>query len=80
MLNAPSKKTADSRPTESTAAPADRLLHFAEVHALLGSNCKTGHTARAYAAKGFIRAVRITERTIRYSENSVRDFIAGRAT
>lgn len=72
-------KIADSQSTESTTAPADRLLTFREVGALLGFSCRTGHTARAYAARGQIRAVRLNERVIRYSEASVRELIAGRA-
>jgi hypothetical protein len=71
-------KTAPEK-TDTTTAPADKLIGFRQVHALIGSNCKTGHTARAYAAQGKIRAVRLNERVVRYSENSVLELIAGRA-
>ena len=80
MAHAIPHTAADSRPMESTTAPADRLLHYSEVHALLGSNCKTGHTARALAARGQIRAVRLGARTTRYSEASVLALIAGKAS
>jgi predicted DNA-binding transcriptional regulator AlpA len=60
--------------------PPDRLLTFREVNALLGSNCKTSATVRSYAASGLIRAVRINVRVVRYSERSVLEMIAGRAT
>lgn len=69
----------DSQAIESTTAPGDVLIGFRRVHAMLGLTCKTGHTARALAARGQIRAVRLNERTIRYSEASVLDLIAGRA-
>lgn len=65
--------------TITPTAPADRLLNFREVHALLGYGCKTSHTALNLAKAGKIRAVRLNGRVIRYSENSVRDLIAGRA-
>ena len=78
MQNAIRKSNAaDSRQTESPVSPTDRLIHFREVHALIGSACKTGHTARALAARGQIRAVRLNERVVRYSENSVRELVAG---
>ena len=64
---------------EQATVPSDRLLHFLEVHALIGSSCKTGHTARAMAARGQIRAVMINSRVKRYSERSVLDLIQGRA-
>ena len=60
------------------SAQADRLLNFRQVNELIGSSCKTGHTARSLAKRGQIRGVYINDRTIRYSENSVRDLIAGR--
>ena len=60
-------------------AQADRLLPFIEVNRLIGSRCRTGHTARALMRKGLIKGIRINERVIRYSENSVRTLIAGRA-
>jgi hypothetical protein len=58
-------------------AQADRLLAFREVHALTGSNCKTGAYARQLAARGLIRQVRLNERTLRYSEASVLALIRG---
>jgi predicted DNA-binding transcriptional regulator AlpA len=79
MKPATPANAADSRQVESTAAQPDRLLHFREVHALIGSSCRTGHTARALAARNQIKAVRINGRVIRYSEASVRALIAGTA-
>jgi hypothetical protein len=60
-------------------AQADRLLPFIEVNRLIGSRCRTGHTALALMRKGLIKGIRINERVIRYSENSVLALIAGRA-
>jgi len=57
--------------------PADRLLGFREVNALVGSNCKTSHTARSLARRGLIRAVQLNERVVRFSEASVFAFING---
>jgi hypothetical protein len=63
----------------ATIAPeqGDRLLTFREVHALLGSTCKTGHYARALAKRGKIRAVYLNERVMRYSAASVQKLIGG---
>jgi len=61
-----------------TTAPADRLLHHREVYGLLSLKCRTGNTARAYAARGLIRAVKLNERTFRYSEASVLALVAGK--
>lgn len=72
------KTTAGSRQNESNTATADRLITFREVGNLLGLNCKTGHTARAFAARGQIRAVRINSRVLRYSLSSVLELVAGR--
>ena len=58
----------------------DRLIDFREVGQLLGLRCQTSHSARAYAARGQIRAVYINDRTIRYSANSVLDLVAGRVS
>ena len=78
-MHTASKKTASrSGLNEHTAAQADRLLTFREVHALTGSTCKTGHYARALAARGLIRAVRLNERVVRYSEASVFALVGGR--
>ncbi len=60
-------------------AQADRLLPFIEVNRLIGSRCRTGHTARALMRKGLIVGRKLNERVIRYSENSVLALIAGRA-
>jgi hypothetical protein len=63
----------------TTATPqGDRLLTFRQVAALTGSACKTGHHARELARRGQIRVVRINERTLRYSEQSVLALVAGR--
>ncbi len=53
-------------------------MHYKQVAALTGSDCKTGHHARELARRGQIRAVRINERVIRYSEQSVLALVAGR--
>ena len=76
-----SSKLSARRATSEKLAPAlaDRLLNFRQVHELIGSSCKTGHTARALAARGQIRCVRLNERCLRYSEASVLALIAGRA-
>ena len=77
-----SKRTAASTvKNEATPATAksDRLLTFQQVHALLGSSCKTGHYARSLAARGQITARRLNERVIRYSEASVNALIEGGA-
>ena len=71
------KNTSDSHKNESTVQPTDRLLTFREVHALIGSRCRTSHTARALAARGLIRAVRLNGRVIRFSEASVQALISG---
>jgi len=62
-----------------TAQREDSLLTFREVNELLGSSCKSGHFALRLSKKGLIRAVFFNERTVRYSENSVRDLISGKA-
>jgi hypothetical protein len=64
----------------SATAQADRLLNYKQVHALIGSTCKTGHTARALAARGQIRCVRLNGRVRRYSEASVLALIAGKGS
>jgi predicted DNA-binding transcriptional regulator AlpA len=74
-----SEQANDSRFAESASFPADRLLTFREVGALIGSRCKTAHTARNMAAKGLIKAVRLNARVVRYPESSVRALIAGAA-
>lgn len=61
--------------TAPVPAP-DRLLDFRRVNELVGSTCQTSHSARSLARRGLIRAVRLNERVIRYSENSVRRLIA----
>lgn len=58
-------------------APQDRLIDFRCVNKLVGARCQTSHTARSLAKQGLIRAVRINQRVIRFSENSVFQFIAG---
>jgi hypothetical protein len=63
----------------ANTAQAERLLTFREVHARVGSNCKSGHYARQLAARGLIEARRINDRTIRYTESSVAALINGKA-
>lgn len=55
-------------------------MPFIEVNRLIGSRCRTGHTARALMRKGLLKGTRLNSRVIRYSENSVLALIAGRAT
>ena len=64
--------------TNQSPLATDRLIDFREVGQLVGFRCKTSHTARSLAERGQIRAVYINDRTIRYSENSVLDLVAGR--
>ena len=71
-------QAAASRQPEALPAQADRLLAFRTINHLTGSQCKTGHFARSLAKRGLIRAVRINERVVRYSERSVIDFISGK--
>jgi len=81
ITSAQKRNAAASRQTEAliTATPqGDRLLHYKAVATLTGSDCKTGHHARELARRGQIRAVRINERVIRYSEQSVLALVAGR--
>lgn len=68
-----------SKREDATTAPVeDKLITHRQVNELLGLRCRTSHVVRGMAARGQIRAVRINERVIRYSEASVRDLIAGR--
>lgn len=62
-----------------TREPNDRLIDFRRVNELVGSACQTSHAARKLAARGLIRAVRLNERVLRYSEQSVLELIAGKA-
>lgn len=55
----------------------DRLVDHRRVNELLGLKCKTSHTARIYADRGLIRAVRINARVVRFSENSIIALLAG---
>lgn len=65
--------------TETNAsARADRLLQFRQVNELIGSSCKTGHTARSLMLRGLIKGVRLNKRVIRYTESSVLALIAGK--
>ena len=66
-----------TNPSQSPHA-TDRAIDFRAVGRLLDLRCQTSHTARALAKRGQIREVYINDRTIRYSENSVLDLIAGR--
>ncbi|AKC83435.1 hypothetical protein IMCC26134_12875 [Verrucomicrobia bacterium IMCC26134] len=77
--NLTQKQAASGSNEDTTAtAQADRLLTFRGVYELTGNACKTGHAALRLARAGKIRAVRINERVIRYSESSVRALVAGR--
>ena len=63
---------------EAVPIETDRLLTFREVHAMIGSSCKTAHIALGLAKRGMIESVRFNERTIRFRESSVRKLVAGR--
>lgn len=63
--------------TVITSPPADRLIGFRSVNELLGSRCKTSHFARSLAAGGKIKAIRLSDRCIRFSEASVLAFVGG---
>lgn len=65
-------------PKQPEAKHTDRLLTFREVHALIGSTCRTAHTALNLARRGLIEQVRLNERVIRYKESSVLKLVAGR--
>jgi hypothetical protein len=66
------------RAKEPILIETDRLLTFREVHAMIGSSCKTAHTALGLARRGMIESVRFNERTIRFRESSVRKLVAGK--
>ena len=76
-LKKPAASTVKNEANTATAQ-ADRLLTFRQVHALIGSACKTGHTARALAARGQIKGIRLNGRVLRYSEASVLALVAGK--
>ncbi len=59
-------------------AQADRLLTAQEVMQRLGLKCRTSHTALSLARRGSIKAVRINQRVVRYTESSVSALVAGR--
>jgi hypothetical protein len=65
-----------TNPSQHQSAP-DRLVDHRRVNELLGLKCKTSHTARAYADRGLIRAVRINARVVRFSEQSVIALLSG---
>ena len=73
----PQRPAARSVSQSAPTAQPDRLIAFRDVHALTGSTCKTGAYARQLAARGLIKCVRLNERTLRYTESSVRALIAG---
>jgi len=72
------KLNQNSDKTHLAALREDSLLNFREVNRMLGSRCKSGHFALRLAKKGQIRGVFLNARIVRYSENSVRDLIAGK--
>jgi len=72
------KLKTNSDQVQQAAQREDSLLTFRQVNELLGSSCKSGHFALRLSKKGLIRAVFFNERIVRYSENSVRDLIAGK--
>lgn len=61
--------------TSTAQNTTDRAITFREVNQLVGSSCKTSHTARSLARRGLIKPIRLNERVIRYSEASVRELI-----
>ena len=71
------------RPTPPAAHPAsteDRLLHFRDVNALIGSRCKSSHAARNLARRGQIVAVYLNQRVVRYTQTSVLKLARGETT
>jgi hypothetical protein len=85
------KNTTHNQPdAEATPAPAnqsggtvppvtkDTLIGFRTVNEMIGSACKTSHSARSLARRGLIRSVRYNSRVVRYSAQSVAELVAGR--
>ena len=56
----------------------NRLLSFREVNEKIGSACKSSHTARNLARRGLIKGVRWNSRVVRFTAESVENFILGR--
>ena len=73
-ISAVSRKSKEANPV---TAPADRLLNYKEVNAVIGSQCRTSHTARKLSRRGLIKAIRLNDRVIRYSELSVLALVEG---
>lgn len=78
-MNLKNHSAASCATNEATpvTAPADRLLNYKEVNAVIGSQCRTSHTARKLARRGLIKAIRLNDRVIRYSELSVLALVEG---
>jgi hypothetical protein len=77
MVQTTSKAPASGQ-KEAPTARIDKAVDFRRVNELTASKCKTGHYARALAARGQIRPIKLNSRTIRYSEASVLALIAGK--
>jgi len=58
-----------------TEPARDRPVDHRRFNELLGLKSKTAHTARQYAKRGWIRAYRLNARVIRYSEQSILEFL-----
>ena len=54
----------------------DVLVDFREAQRMLGSRCKTSHYALSLARRGLIRAVRLNERSVKFSRRSILELIA----
>ena len=54
----------------------DTLVDFREAQRMLGSRCKTSHYALSLARRGLIRAVRLNERSVKFSRRSILELIA----
>lgn len=57
---------------------SDKLITFQEVNVLLGINSRFSSTVRSYAKQGKIRSVKLNNRVIRYSRDSVLALISGK--
>jgi len=59
----------------ASAPHIDRLVDFREANRLIGSSCKTSHASRELARRGFIKAIYLSSRCMRFSEQSILKFI-----
>ena len=69
-------KTKQFAPVHPSLADGEKLLHPDAVKAALGFLCRTNHPLRSLELRGLLRPVRLGTRTLRYSVEDVRAFIA----